>query len=517
MNDRKLHLHIFRIVVFGAILFTGIASAISYFYFQSTEQKSMNRALAQLFSTVQRSAEIAAYLDSKELAEEVIDSLTGNDLVSGSMLLSKNGIIAASNFQPEDTGNFLTFSLYAPFSAAEQIGEVHIQPDTNLLNARVITAAAERTLILIIQIIVIAILVLIMVLRVLTRPIQSIAQNLHCIVPGDNNNLDCPKGHEQNEIGHLVGDINKLLEATRETIKQEQYLRNRIENLEKHFRLIFERASAGIFLLNKHFYLDSFNQAFRDIAGITLDERRENRRHIYLPALFHDPVAVENILHRILETGHQAAYDLRLAASGNNVERWFHCLFSAVKNDAGENLIEGLAVDVTARTVEMERILFESRHDALTQLLNRRAGEQSLDAMIEHARSNRRNIAIFLIDLDNFKSINDNHGHDTGDKVLVQVAQRMRSILRKEDILVRLGGDEFVIGFPIKNEQSEEITKVIEKLEKLLNTTVNLEADRTIMIGASIGTALFPQDGENLTLLIASADNAMYQAKRSKT
>lgn len=516
MNN-KLHLRVFRIVILGAIAFAVAVSIIFYFYIRSVEQASMERSLEQLFSTVQRSAEIAAYLDSRELAEEIVESLSGNDIVSGSMLSSNNGLRVSSNsLMNEDDHHVLRFILYAPFSAAEPVGKLSLLPNNDLLHARVFNSAFERMLILVAQIVVIAILVLVMTLRMLTYPIQSIASNLHGIVPGGDNNLDCPKGHEQDEIGNLVEDINKLLEATRTTIRREQYLRNRVENLEKHFRLIFEQASAGIFLLDKNFYLHSINRAFQDIAGLVLEERREDRRNIYLPVLFYDAASVEKILQHVLETQKQAAYDLKLAMLENGEERWLHCLFSIVKNDQGENLIEGLTIDVTERTAEMERILFESRHDVLTRLLNRRAGEGALNSMLALAGKNQNRAALLLIDLDNFKFINDNYGHDAGDKVLIEVAQRMQVALRKEDVVVRLGGDEFVIGFPIRDEQNNEVDLVIKKLEAQLNSPIAIGFNRKVTVGASIGLALFPHDGENLEALTASADSAMYHIKKTR-
>lgn len=515
MNN-KLHLRVSRIVTLSAIVFALIASTISYSYTQSVEQEAMKKALGQLFSTIQRAAEIAAYLDSEDLANEVVESLSGNDIVLGSVLSSKNGMMVTSKTRLDSDIEALSFPLYAPFAAKEQVGEVRIQLNEDLLNTRVLKSAFEQMFVLIIQIVVIAILILIMVLRVLTYPIQSIAANLHRIAPGDSNNLNCPKGHENDEIGNLVDDINRLLESTRETIKQEQYLRNRIENLEKHFRLIFERASAGIFLLDRQFYLDSVNQAFKDIAGIALEERRAGKQNTHLPDLFYDPAAVRNILQEVLETGKQAACDLRLGALSNGGERWLHCLFSTVRNDEGEILIEGLVVDVTERTFEMERILFESQHDALTQLFNRRAGEQLLNIMLSTASNTQSQIALLLIDLDGFKLINDSYGHDVGDKVLIEVAHRMQSVVRKEDILIRMGGDEFIIAFLVKESGRDEINLIVNKLQKQLNTTVDLDLNRTVTVGASIGIALFPQDGEDMETLMANADNAMYQIKKKR-
>lgn len=511
----KLHFRVSRIVTLGAIAFALVASVISYVRTQSDEFELMKKALEQLFFTIQRNAEIAAYLDSKDLAGEVVDSLSGNDIVSGVMLSSVNGMVITSSWEDSDAGA-LRFPLYTPFPAFEQIGEVKIQMNEALLNSRVLKSAFEQMLILVVLIAVISILILVLVLRVLTYPVQSIAASLHRIVPGDENSLRCPKGHEEDEIGNLVNDINKLLESARQTIQQEQYLRNRVENLEKHFRLIFERASAGIFLLDRHFHLNSINQAFKDIAGIALEERRSDKLNIFFPDLFYDVTVVRNLLEEVLKTGKQAACDLRLATLTAGEERWLHCLFSIVKNDDGDSLIEGLVIDVTERTFEMERILFESQHDALTQLLNRRAGEQRLDDMIRNASRSGSQILLMLIDLDGFKDINDNYGHDAGDQVLVEVSRRMQSVIRKEDILIRLGGDEFVIGFPIKDGGTDESEQVVNKLQQQLTTEVVLGDGLPVAIGASIGTALYPGDGTDLGSLMTHADSAMYQMKKQR-
>jgi diguanylate cyclase (GGDEF)-like protein len=152
----------------------------------------------------------------------------------------------------------------------------------------------------------------------------------------------------------------------------------------------------------------------------------------------------------------------------------------------------------------------------LTQLFNRRAGEQLLDIMLTTASNTQSQLALLLIDLDGFKSINDNHGHDAGDKVLIEVARRMQSVVRKEDILIRMGGDEFVIAFLIKDGSRDEINLIVNKLQKQLNTAVDLDLNRTVTVGASIGIALFPQDGEDMETLMANADNAMYQIKKKR-
>lgn len=269
-------------------------------------------------------------------------------------------------------------------------------------------------------------------------------------------------------------------------------------------------------MLDKDLHLNSVNQAFKDIAGIAQKERRSDKQNIYLPDLFYDPITVRNILQQVLQSGKQAACDLRLASLANNEERWLHCLFSIVKNDQDESLLEGLVIDITERTFEMERILFESQHDALTQLLNRRAGKQLLAALVSSAAHSQGQVAILLIDLDGFKSINDNNGHEAGDTVLIEAARRMQSVIRKEDILIRLGGDEFVIAFSIKDGNRDEVDLVVTKLRQQFSDKIMLESGQSVTIGASIGIALFPQDGENLEVLMATADSAMYRIKKKR-
>lgn len=92
----------------------------------------------------------------------------------------------------------------------------------------------------------------------------------------------------------------------------------------------------------------------------------------------------------------------------------------------------------------------------------------------------------------------------------------MKSAIRKEDTLIRLGGDEFVVGFPVRDDQSDEVDFVVRKLERKLNMPIDLGFNRKVTISASIGLALFPRDGENLEALMASADDAMYQIKKSR-
>lgn len=155
-----------------------------------------------------------------------------------------------------------------------------------------------------------------------------------------------------------------------------------------------------------------------------------------------------------------------------------------------------------------------SLHDALTGLPNRALFYDRLEHGLEQAKRHVWNLAVLFLDLDNFKQINDEYGHDIGDQVLLTVAKRLKENTRSDDSICRLGGDEFLyLLMVVKNER--EVTKIIKKLVK----TIELPCDdiaKNLIIKLSIGVSLFPKNADNLEGLIKSADTAMYAAKQGK-
>ena len=149
--------------------------------------------------------------------------------------------------------------------------------------------------------------------------------------------------------------------------------------------------------------------------------------------------------------------------------------------------------------------------DPLTQVSNRHSFMQSIDQDTTFAHQSKQSLALLYIDLDNFKWINDSYGHSVGDKLLVEISERMSNLLRPDDQLFRIGGDEFTI--IAKNSQS------IESLAKFANSIIESAAqdfyisDVTLHTGVSIGIAVYPQDTENPQTLVKQADIAMFQAK----
>jgi len=158
-----------------------------------------------------------------------------------------------------------------------------------------------------------------------------------------------------------------------------------------------------------------------------------------------------------------------------------------------------------------ERMLFDARHDALTGLPNRTLSEDRLEQALARARRRKQIFAVVCIDLDGFKSINDNLGHDAGDELLRTVAVRLRARIRHSDTLARVGGDEFLAIIEDCSGDSAA-QSVAESLIAALQEPATLEG-KTVSISGSIGIAMYPVDGKNAGELKRNADQAMYRAK----
>jgi two-component system cell cycle response regulator len=202
---------------------------------------------------------------------------------------------------------------------------------------------------------------------------------------------------------------------------------------------------------------------------------------------------------------------------------------AAVQAGAQDYLVKG-QVDGSeiARAIRyaIERKLLEQRmqhlatHDTLTDLPNRRLFQDRMTHALEHARRSRKGkndkweMAIMLLDLDNFKSVNDTLGHAQGDLLLQAVADRLQKPIRKSDTLARMGGDEFTLIFEnVTGTQDAEI--LAGKLQAVFSQPFQLD-EHILKITASIGISLYPGDGEEAEDLLKYADIAMYRAKRDR-
>jgi diguanylate cyclase (GGDEF)-like protein len=164
---------------------------------------------------------------------------------------------------------------------------------------------------------------------------------------------------------------------------------------------------------------------------------------------------------------------------------------------------------------ENVELIQRAEHDPLTGLGNRSRFARMFDDAIKSARSEKGQLALLFIDCNGFKEINDKFGHDVGDMVICVVAERLRNSTRARDRVYRLGGDEFSILLE-RIENPETLAGVVSRIEKNMAEPVNLALRTERRIGVSIGTAIFPEDGDTARELLRRADERMYLKKRER-
>lgn len=156
---------------------------------------------------------------------------------------------------------------------------------------------------------------------------------------------------------------------------------------------------------------------------------------------------------------------------------------------------------------------FLSENDALTGVYNRRYCDKAFNKLLHEAKLKSEKLGIFIIDIDNFKSINDTHGHSVGDLILKDISKLLMSNTRKNDCVFRWGGDEFLILTP--NMDRDGAKKTIERI----NEAIEIEVQKTMNVNFSIsgGFAIYPEDAHTFDELLSIADKKMYQIKKFGT
>ncbi|MTI55357.1 sensor domain-containing diguanylate cyclase [Geosporobacter ferrireducens] len=196
----------------------------------------------------------------------------------------------------------------------------------------------------------------------------------------------------------------------------------------------------------------------------------------------------------------------------NGEDRWVQSRGSLVKDESNKLIrIDGVLIDITPQKKLEDKMIQMALHDPLTGLPNRVHFNNRVTEALERVKRKKQQMSIFFIDLDGFKKINDTYGHDVGDVVLKDVAERLRAIFRENDILCRIGGDEFMVLLEITSIQHAE--KAAKRILEELASPFQFQ-ERSIYVSPSIGISIYPMDGLDIESLIKKADDAMYAVKK---
>ncbi len=284
------------------------------------------------------------------------------------------------------------------------------------------------------------------------------------------------------------------------------------KELETRLRLaasIFDACSEGILVVDAQNRIVSVNPAFTALLGYEADEIIGHDPG-ELGSARNAPSLYRSLWQAVEEQGHWQGEIWNCSKHGQDVALWM--TVNTLRNRKGEVQWRfALFSDITERKRTDELIWRQANYDMLTGLPNRRLFRDRLQQEIKKATRHGQSLALFFIDLDHFKEINDTFGHDCGDQLLVEAGERIRNCLRETDTVARLGGDEFTAILPEMNDQARAI-EVAMAITRTLAMPFIIE-DQQACISASVGIAFYPQDAANDLVLLKAADRAMYAAK----
>lgn len=294
-------------------------------------------------------------------------------------------------------------------------------------------------------------------------------------------------------------------------IIEDIHLQKEIAQQSAQAQVVFNSTKEAIVVANSNSRIIDVNPAFEHISGYKKEEAIGKHTH-FLKSGKH-PLDFYNEMSRTLKkTGLWSGEILNRNKSGEIYPAYLN--INAVWDDEG-NILQyiGVLTDISLLKQSQDKVQFLANHDTLTGLPNRALFNDRLKHSIEKSRRTTKHVALFFIDLDRFKIVNDGLGHPVGDEVLIEVSKRFKKVLREQDTVARIGGDEFVV--IVEGLDSPlAATKIAENILETTAKTIQVDT-HTIQIGASIGISIYPNDGITPEELIRQADIAMYNAKES--
>jgi len=316
----------------------------------------------------------------------------------------------------------------------------------------------------------------------------------------------------QAEAEHIGHQLRQEIIGRKETMQKLMAEINTRKSAEQYlliFKGIFDNAIEGIYITDPEARILTVNQSFTQITGYQPAEVIGQH-----PSLLGSGPQSDGLYQRMWgelhENGSWSGEIWNRKKDGVICPHWLS--ISVIKNDQ-QQITHYFAFfhDISELKRKEKQISIMAYSDALTRLPNRAALELRLAKSIARAARDKLTLAVFFIDLDNFKNVNDSLGHDKGDQVLIEVANRLSQTIRSEDTLSRLGGDEFILlSESIENEHA--VYTLANRILAVLQQPIELKPN-TIYINASIGISVFPDDGQTTQELIKNADMAMYKAK----
>ncbi|QDR78999.1 diguanylate cyclase domain-containing protein [Sporomusa termitida] len=317
-----------------------------------------------------------------------------------------------------------------------------------------------------------------------------------------------------NNAVFTTGDGSKGLVGSILDITAHKQMEAKLKESEENYLLLFKHMINGFLFLQAtpgldgalpDFVILDVNEGYAEIIGQPKAEILDHKITDVLPFTTAENPEWLFILHRVLQHGEATL----LEHYSKQCLKWLRLSIYSPK----QGYLAIVVSDITGQKRSEEQVQQYAYHDHLTGLPNRRLLDDRLSIAIARAKRSAEQIAVIFLDLDNFKPVNDTYGHDAGDELLQQLANRIVSNVREGDTVSRVGGDEFVIILPQIRTKAE-----VEQLALRLLVVCRqpfMIRNHEVFVSASIGVSMFPDDGMDIADLIRSADIAMYHSKRN--
>lgn len=268
-------------------------------------------------------------------------------------------------------------------------------------------------------------------------------------------------------------------------------------------------AGHGILVVNLDGRIEWVNQALLTITGMTEEQLLQQHPAVIETAHCQEPF--QQALDQCRLAGQPASAEVELKRANGAPLTARRGITPIVSPEGTVTQFVATIEDITEQRQAEGQLHFLAAHDQLTSLWNRQAFLAQLESAIARQGAKGGRIAILFLDLDRFKDTNDTLGHLTGDRLLVEIAQRLRSSVAGPDTLARFGGDEFVL-FLEDFASTDHVEATVSRTLAAINRPIELDG-RNIFLSGSVGIAIFPQDGQSAEQLLRNADLAMYRAK----
>lgn len=315
---------------------------------------------------------------------------------------------------------------------------------------------------------------------------------------------------ELGAVDYLFKPVNPvLLRARMRACLDRQRLQMELFSALTEFRTMLEISPLAIALL-KGAVFDWVNPAMAKLTGRSMTDLEG----MELVELFDDQqeyYTVANRFNRALSLGESYSAEISLRREDNTTV-WVSVSAKALNLQHLEDGLIIIGEDITEKRIDRERINFLAYHDVLTGLPNRMLMVDRLQQALASAARNNTRVALFFLDLDRFKEVNDTLGHEVGDQLLNQVALRLRNCIRETDTVARFGGDEFLVVLP-NISSVKDVETVARKIKVALADPFEL-GRHVVNISGSIGISLYYDHAEDIDTLMKYADIAMYRAKQ---